>query len=183
MTDWGRFSNPMRAANPDGSLGRTWRSPSGLREVKQEGTRDGVLLYAVSTGGSRQMQLIRASELEAEIRRDERNYESRAAGAASAQVVATEAQQHKSWLGFTDDMKPTAAARADEVLSRQVYVQGLPAQRGDHIIRLVREHRIVKIHPRYGRILESPDGSFLTEKDLTKIGLDFAGYLAKGGQA
>ena len=168
--DWQRYSNPVtfRPAQTE----RTWRAWEGMREVKSEGLLGGVLHYGISTEGMRGLQLIPVSDLEAEITRDERNYQSRLA--AQEQVSSREQQEKEAarWKGFTDDMTPRGKARADKVLSKQVSVQKKFARRGDHITRLVEEGWTVQ-----GRTLVSPTGSFFVEKDLTKIGIDFAAYL------
>jgi hypothetical protein len=99
---------------------------------------------------------------------------SRARGAESDAKAAQDL--HDSWFGFTDTLSPTAKRRASDVLGKQVSVRGEFALRGDHIARLVKSGWVVQ-QGRRGRELVSPDGNFLSESDLTKLGLDFAIYL------
>lgn len=173
MTNW-LSTNPFQP----NTVGRTWMSPQGRRKVEQEGEREGVLYYAISTEGFPAMELLPARELEDEIRRDEANVASRARARATQQAeVAAEAERAR-WRGFTDSMTPRGRARADKVLSRQVSVRGEFAPRGAHVEHLVDEGYRVRQDPRQGRILESPTGSFFTERDLTKIGLDYAEFLS-----
>lgn len=170
---WRRFSNPMQ------KVGRIWASPQGRRKVEQEGERGGVLYYAVSTEGVAGLQLLPASDLEEEIHRDEANVASRERGRAAAETEVAAETERIRWRGFTDSMTPRARARADKALSRQVSVRGEFAPRGEHVETMVKSGYRVRTDPKLGSILESPTGSFFTQKDLTKTGLDYAEFLAR----
>ncbi len=102
---------------------------------------------------------------------------SRARARSDEAARAVEQAYHDSWLGFTDALSPSAKRRAVDVLGKQVSVRGEFAARGDHVVRLVNAGWVVK-EGRGGRELIGPDGGFFREGDLTKLGLDFAAYLA-----
>ena len=112
--------------------------------------------------------------------------ESRARARSAEAARVAEEDYRNSWLGFTDTLSPTAKRRAIDVLGKQVGVNGEFAARGDHVVRLVNAGWVVRERLKEGRgvrELIAPDGRFFRESDLTKIGLDFAAYLAAQSKA
>lgn len=137
-------------------------------------------MFLVTTGGSGLPQIIRTSEIEVEIRRDTKNYESRQKALYEQQSNATQKTEHESWYGFTDRLNPTARARAIAALEGSVRRNGVAVKRGDLIVMLVKEGWIVRKDPSKGRLIEdSKTGSYLLEKDVTKTALDLAEFLGR----
>ena len=167
--------------NPDVRVivGFRWSSPQGVREITdlQTDPRSGEQVFFVTTGGGPSAQIIPTREIESEIRRDEANYLSRTRAKGEQEAQQASQATHDSWMGFTDSMEPKARAKAIEALNKQVSVSGNFAQRGQHIVELVKAGATVRDDKKYKRILETPDGGFWAEKDLTKTALDFAVYL------
>ena len=154
--------------------GFTWNSSEGVREVVRItiDPRSGETVYAVTTAGGL-AHLLRDKEIALEIRRDSANYESRQRLRKSETQRMNTDQEAARWGGFTDGMTPTAKARTDAALARQVSVRGMFESRGKHIQTLVSEgFRVI------GHRLEDPSGSFFDEKSLTKTGLDYAKFLS-----
>jgi hypothetical protein len=160
-------------------VGFQWNSPKGTREIvtQQVHPRTGKSIYGVSTAGLRFLELIEVSEIDAEIRRDEKNYEGHLRTQQRLEEEEKAKAEQESWLGFTDQIRlPTAKRRAIDALNKQIGVKGKFASRGQHMINLVKAgYTLGRVTGQ--RALMSPEGSFFFEKDLSKTGLDFAQYL------
>ena len=163
----------------DVRIGRSWMSPRGERRIVQAGTHPvtGENILGVSTAGSTIAEMIRESEIDSEIARDTKNYESRRAAQATASAEKQSKASHDSWQGFTDSMRPERRGRVVGALSKHVGVGGSFDERGRHVERLVASGYTVRDHPKFKRVLSSPDGTFYTEKDLTSTALDYAIFL------
>jgi hypothetical protein len=158
------------------AVGFTWPSPHGERRIESIGPHPitGRSTYAVSTAGAPQLQLLPEDEIASEIRRDTANAASRTKIKVEAEEAKAADTEHARWGGFTDNMTPVQRARVDAILSKQVSVRGKLSPRGHHLENLVREGFRVN-----GGRLEGPDGSFFPESALTKIGFDYAQFLAQ----
>lgn len=164
----------------DTIVGFQWPSKEGIREIVARKEFQGNEVFLVTTGRGGSSQIIRISEIENEIRRDTKNYESRQRALHEQQTNATQKTEHKSWYGFTDRLNPTARARAIAVLEGSVRRNGMPVKRGDLIVMLVKEGWKVRKRPSLGRLIEdSKTGSYLLERDVTKTALDLAEYLSE----
>ena len=168
-------------------VGFTWPSPNGTREIVEETAhpQTGLPVFLVSTGGSHSRAIIPKAELAREVKIDTSHYESRqralkqqqeqdSAQADRDQVKA----KHDSWFGFTDKMAPLNKRRAVDALNKIVSWNRKVDERGALIAERVRAGWHVANDPRQGEVLQSPDGAYLPGKDVTKIGLQFANYLA-----
>jgi len=161
-------------------VGFQWPSKEGVREIVARREVHGNEAFLVITGGGGLPQIIRILEIENEIRRDTKNYESRQRALHEQQTAATQKTEHESWYGFTDRLNPTARARAIDVLEGSVRRNGVAVKRGDLIVMLVKEGWIVRRSSSLGRLIEdSKTGSYLLEKDVTKTALDLAEFLGR----
>ena len=161
-------------------VGFRWESPEGTREIVEIGNhphRPDETVYVVRVTGHRSAMILNARDLALDIRRDTANVASRAARSAPPSSRGAPSSG-RGWTGFTRSMTPAQRARADAALSTQMRVNGEFDSRGAHIRKLVERGYRVTVHPKRGRILEQPSGSYLTERDLTKTALDFAQFLS-----
>ncbi len=76
--------------------------------------------------------------------------------------------------GYEGDLPPMKLGRVRATLTTMVLYSGRPISRRDLIRLKVSDGWIVTSHG-----LEAPDGVYLSEKALTKTGLDYAGYLVQ----
>jgi hypothetical protein len=161
-------------------VGFQWPSKEGVREIVARREVQGNEVFLVTTGGGRLSQIIRISEIEYEIRRDTKNYESRQKALREQQINTTQKTEHESWYGFTDRLNPAARARAIAVLEGSVRRNGVAVKRGDLIVLLVKEGWKVRRGSSLGRLIEdSKTGSYLLERDVTKTALDLAEFLSR----
>lgn len=171
----------LRRNSAEGYIGRKWNSQFGVREiVKEAGDRANDHVYGVMTAGSGLMELIKAKDIAAQIVFDEKNYASR------AHARQTQEQEHQaqivqeSWYGFTDSLSPLARKRAIDALNKQVSIRRQFGRRGELLATLVAEGWTVIVRPGGSRrLVDAEQRSYFEEKDLTKLGLDFAEYLVK----
>lgn len=155
---------------------REWQSPEGLRRAEVVG--DGRI--AIRTDGQPFAQILPASQLDAEIRRDEANYKSRRAARERAEEeTRVEAAEH-DLHGFTDGLPQVKAAKIAATLYKQQGFSGKVMRRHKFIEQAVADGAVVEGH-RTGRRFVMAGGSFYTERDVTKIGLDYAEYLIRQG--
>ena len=158
----------------------TWQSVEGQRTVVQAFERNGVPYYGIATEGSRSMVLLPASELELERTFDEKNYAqrqaSKARSAAQAELEKSLKERHQDTRGFTDGMSDMQRGKVLDNLLRPISSDGVLFTRKGLV-----EQRVAagwRVQPsKTGRRFVGPDGSFLTERDLTKTALDYAAYL------
>lgn len=162
-------------------IGFSWLSNDGLKQIKTEGLhpRTEEPIFGITTDGNNQIELIPKNQIEREIKRDTQNYENRKRQQSSIENDKKSQQSLESWYGFTDNMTPIVKKRAIETLNKQMSVRSNFDSRGNHIVSLIKSGFRVENNAKYGRILTNDDGSFFLEKDLTKIGFDFAEYLQK----
>ncbi len=158
----------------------SWDSPQGLRQVvRKEAGR-----FYVQTGRRRALDMFTADQLREEQRRDRINLASRKRDQAEAKAALQaeaeeEARLQTALAGFTDGLTPMHRAKAVSALTAMRRFNGVTRQIIDQVRDLVDAGSIVKPHPRDGRRLVGPDGSFLVEKDLSKTALDYAEHLIR----
>jgi len=90
---------------------------------------------------------------------------------------AREKQERLNLYGFEKRFSGVQLGRVLDTLGRQQGLSGTFLTRREHIENLVRRGYVVKKHPKYGRVIEAPDGSFYLQEDVTKTALDYADYL------
>jgi hypothetical protein len=162
------------------NVGFLWNSPQGIRRIED------ILLHPhtgddtafVSTDGRHSKELIPLCGLQSIVQTESANYESRMKAREREAELAQAKAQRESWNGFTDSMSPLIKARAIRTLDTQRRVNGKFLTLGEAIEQLVSDGFIVKVDPKYKRrLISSETGNFFYEKDLSKIGLDYAEYL------
>ena len=80
--------------------------------------------------------------------------------------------------GFADDLTPMRRGKIIEALAVQMTLnRGSVKSRRDHIRDLLAKGYKVVHDPRRGRILQTDQGDFWFEKELTKTALDYAAFL------
>lgn len=131
------------------------------------------------TAGSGEMELIKARDIAAQIVFDEKNYASRTQAKQKQEQEHQAQTAQESWFGFTDCFAPLPRKRAIDALNKQVSVRGQFGRRGDMLAALVAEGFSVVDRPGGSRrLVDAEQRSYFEEKDLTKIGLDFAEFLS-----
>jgi hypothetical protein len=158
----------------DPNVGRKWESPEGIKElvgVHPSGA------YLVKVGDQPFPQLIKPDALASEIAFDEKAAASRRRGRQEFEEQRAQEEQQRITedftYGFAEQFPPTKRRRVIDTLNKQIRSSGEYVSRKELIVRKVGDGWRVE-----SRQLVSPNGnSFFFEKDLTKIGLDFARYL------
>lgn len=153
-----------------------WQSPQGERRITGTTSVGGQERYLVVTAGNSLPDLINPAEIEAEIRRDEANAASRA---KAKQAIAQSAAQDAvgaSLDGFENTLTSMMRARAVVALTQK----GI--QSNGTFYRCIRD--LVRAHVAQGWKVQgerfvSPHGTFLTQQQITKLGLQYADYLSK----
>jgi hypothetical protein len=125
--------------------------------------------------------LLQPAELESEIDFDTRSLGShqrmKEKSASVAAKASAEKAAYEETYGFADQLSPRSRARAIAALNK---VQGFNRKympRKEAILGFVKQGAKIDHEGRFGRVLRLPSGSFWTEKDLTKTGMDFAAYM------
>jgi hypothetical protein len=123
--------------------------------------------------------IIPTDELEAEIAGDTKRLASNREAAQRQEQERKDKAEALHLQGFEDTLPSgKARARAVDVLNQVVSVRREFDKRKHHIERLVKEGFRVQDHPRFKRVLSHPGGTFFTQKDLTKLALDYAEFLS-----
>jgi hypothetical protein len=129
-------------------------------------------------------QIIKVADLDKEIAWDAKALASylrmHAKSNAAADAAAAEQASWDDIKGFETKIRTARGrARALTVLNKGRMVKREFAPLKKHIERLVAAGAEVTEHPgsKFPRRLTLPSGSFFAQKDLTKIGLDYAEYL------
>lgn len=123
-------------------------------------------------------KIVNITQLEQDIDFDRRSLESKARQVEKQRVDdEAKAAPLKRLTPFLETLTPMEAGRADKVLQSPAKVRGDVDDRFKHIERFVDDGWSIEDHKVLGRMLVSPTGTFLVEKDLTKIGLDYAKFL------
>jgi hypothetical protein len=166
----------------------TWNSRFGLRKVVGEIDFKGGRAFLVRTGDRRSEDIIPHDDLEALIVLEKRNYDSYQKDMARLDAEEAEEVSKKTKRanlnGFEKRYSKVQLQRILSTLDRKTRAQGKVATRREHIERLVREGYRVQDHPRFKRIFVGPEGmedGFWDQKAFTKIGFDYAVYLAESG--
>ena len=148
----------------------------------------GEMVYVVQSPGQGNFaNLITEDKIEAEMARDEQlilQAQRNKLQAMEAKRLADERQaaqkEHDSWFGFTDNLPPMKKGKVLAVLNKKMTLnRGEIEERGMVVAFLVRQGRQVKTRSDGIRYLVSDDGLYLSEKDITKIGMDFAEFLLR----
>jgi len=130
-----------------------------------------------------------AHEIEGEIRRVERNMQSKAKFDREMRErerrEAAEEKARRDLDGFEKTFKSKISfERAVAALDKQVGLSGKYATRRDHMRRLAREGwRVTPGHPKEGRRAMGKDGSYYPEKGrdgISKIAMDYLAFLTNG---
>jgi hypothetical protein len=171
---------------PESYVGREWDSADGRRKVVRVMDMKGRPMLAVSTGDSRTTHLFAPGDIEKEIAWDgkylashKRTVAKQAAREAGDRAVSDkQARERKHLDRFLAKLSPMARGKVGKAMTKEVSVQRKFAPRYKHIERLVREgYRIGTFRGK--RTMESPQGTFLTQRDLTKAALDYAEFLGR----
>ncbi|KKW46001.1 MAG: hypothetical protein UY96_C0010G0016 [Parcubacteria group bacterium GW2011_GWB1_56_8] len=152
---------------------RDWMSPVGRRWVERV---DGGRVF-IATEGERFSMIIRESELESEIRRDEANVAYRLAVRQKAneeaeRISAIQLNLHH----FVSSMSQLKASRVESALVKTQGFSGRFMPRYLFIEEAVAAGATVEDWPS-GRRFVLPGGSYYTERDITAIAFDYAEFL------
>ena len=159
-------------------VGYTWDSVQGTKKIVGKRDLHGKPVYLVKVGSRTGADFIPVDEIEQEVHLDTSRAKSRAKATATATATAVMDKAQKSWDGFTDSMPAHRRARAHAALSKQVRHKGEFLTRGALVKLAISQGYKIAKEGSFGDVLRSPSGSFLSSKELTKTGLDFARFLA-----
>jgi hypothetical protein len=138
--------------------------------------------YLVATAGRTTLELIDPKDLMDEQNLDMRQLESRRKMGRAVQAekdrAAAEKRVAEDTQGFTDKMTPARKAKVNATLNKQRHISGYVTTLKTYMQAAVADGAKVTTHRSFGRILTTATGSFFTQKDLTKTGLDFAEHLS-----
>jgi hypothetical protein len=171
------------------SIGYSWPGESGDRTITDVGQHPhtGQPAYAVSTPGQHFPSIVTEDQIDAEIALDVKLSEQAIRNRLrdeERERVARESSirqlEHDSWFGFTDNLQPLQQSRVRAILNKHMTLNhGSIEERGTVIAFLVSQGSRVQKQPGGSRRLVSDDGHYLSEKDVTKIGMDFAEFLLR----
>ncbi len=157
-------------------VGYSWDSPEGKRVVVEHGPGDRLL---IKTEGHKFAVLLTPEQILQDERRD------------TANLAFQKRQQEKALLehqaalladdvdGFDAGMAPMARRRVIDALNKLICHGGKAIRRKDLIKGWLAQGAEVR-QTKFGRVLQLPNGNFLTQADLTKTAIDYANYLASG---
>jgi hypothetical protein len=168
------------------SIGTSWNSPKGIRTfVGVVPLLGGETMLGIRTGDSRIFQLFHTeAEIDQEIRRDTVSVEVDARIKAEKEVAAaTYANQRANLDRFITQFPRLAGAKANAALTKKVMWSGVYIPRHEHVEQRVAQGWHVETTPKGERRFYGPDGRFLTEKDTSKVALDYAEFLRAGTRA
>jgi hypothetical protein len=168
------------------AIGTSWNSPQGVRTfVGVVPLRGGETRLGIQTGDRRIFQLFRTeAEIEQEIRRDTKNVEVDARVRTEKEAAAAAyVNQRASLDRFLAQFPQLAGAKANAALTKKVMWAGVYLPRHGNVEQRVAEGWHVETTPKGERRFYSPDGRFLTEKDTSKVALDYAEFLRASPRA
>lgn len=159
----------------DELIGRAWDSKQGSRKVVGVREVGGKPRLLVQTGDSNQLQLLPPDELEREIKLDTSHLTRDTAPTRSDEPTFDD-------RGFLKTLSPMQAARAKAALLKSRTFRGELLSVAAIITQLVGSGSRVQSSAK-GRRLVAQDGSYLDDKALTKVGLDFAEHLTRRNES
>lgn len=167
-----------------GPVGREWDSVQGRRKVIAVQSMGGREVALVQTGDRRiGHEIIALDSLEKEIDFETRQYQSKQKGQAQAkahQAAQVQAQHAASSLdGFEDTLTPKMRGVAVRALTTKGITSSGKFYKSvrDLIRARVSEGWKVK-GSGASRRFTGPEGQYLIQKDILKIGMDYAAYLS-----
>lgn len=180
----------------DKFIGTTWHDGRGnerkVLDKLETNTAQGTLVrYLIGTGYNgepadkdRNPEICKAIELEALIAREKRMWEAnnktRQQEEATREKEAREENVRNNIDGFDKLFSSMNAKKVLNTLTKNVMRNGKPIMLRDLIRQLVKEHWQIGSLSKQGRIMHKGD-LFLTEKQLTKTGIDYAEFLINKG--
>lgn len=163
-------------------VGRSWQSTSGRKTVTGEAVVGGEPRLTIQTEGSPFSALLPPDQLEREIELDESRARSRekarADERASEEREDRENRINESVDEFVQEMTPARQQRTRNALRKSITRDGELHTRESLVRKLSGEGWRTGMRGEK-RVLMSPQGSWLTQGDLTKTGLDYADFLAE----
>lgn len=160
-------------------VGLSWESVQGTRKVVQIDESRG--LASIQTGDGRFLELLPLAEVPKEIEFDTKQLASRQKTQRSreereAKEAADKAKRENTY-GFAEQFGAMRKQKIlDALLKQRSYDrQYMPVK--ELAERLYREGYEVKPHAKFKLIARSPDGTFWTQRDLTKTAMDYLRYL------
>ena len=170
-------------------IGHTWPGERGDRTIVNiiPHPHTGQPAYVVQSPGQPFPNLISEDRIDDEIALDAKLREQairRQQASIESEKILREREalqlEHDSWFGFTDHLPPLKKGKVLSILGKHMTLNdGEIEERGNVVALLVTQGRKVTTRPDGIRYLISDDGRYLSEKDLTKVGMDFAEYLLR----
>ena len=163
----------------DPRIGETWESDKGIMTIEYE--YDGNYWY--SNNGGKSCDGTSKDTIDLIIQRDIKNKESRKRAnelhRIEEQRIAKEKADRYEDFGFTEGMPAIKRERIIEALNvrKNWSLTQMNMTRKDFIAKSVKDGWSVLYDKNGNRRFEGLAGSYYTEKDLTKIGMDFAEYM------
>lgn len=173
----------------DPNIGREWNSEYGRQRIVERQQHPTGDLYHVQTVEDGTKRNYRVDDIENVIAQNEHKltpeYAAEVAERAEVKRLQDERRQKEQERAAADDadiaaftkgMTPMAAGKYRAALLVTASADGRPITRKALIEEKVAEGRVIGEYDG-ARTLETQDGAFLSEKKLTKAGMDYAAYL------
>ncbi len=182
MESYTKRSNPCGGKHSNPGTGRSWDSREGRKTITGKHPSGA---WMVTVEGQRFPLLVQPQDLEGEIAWDTKAAASwkkaRGATAAAAAVKSAAKAAYDDVQGFTEGMAPHQRARALAALNKSVMSGKRFLTRKALIAEKVQQGAKIGHTKTFGDVLETPNGSFLAQKDITKTGMNYAKHLIEGG--
>jgi hypothetical protein len=171
-------------------IGHSWPGERGDRTIINilAHPSSGQRAYVVQSDDQPFPNLITEDRIDDEIIRDAKFRDQAIRRLQASEASRLESQEHEArqrehdrWYGFTDKMTPLRRGKASTILSKTMTLNdGAVEERGHVVYSLVSQGRHVDRGLDGVRYLISNDGRYLSEKTITKVGMDFAEFLLSG---
>lgn len=157
-------------------VGKVWTNGRGeRREVKSVMSVGGNPRLAIQTDDRNQFELVHPDEFEKLYERETKRVEK----PEPVKRPQEEVDRDSARSEFLSEMTPLKSAKAREALSVTLINGGMPYQRQELVEKLVGEGAEPTPHAKDGRRLSRPDGSYLSEKQISKTAMDYAAFLVR----
>lgn len=160
-------------------VGQSWDSVEGKKTiVKIDGDR-----VFVEIKGRRSQLIIQLGELASEIDFDERQFASRQKSKKKVEEEEDKKraakEKHEDTNGFAEQFSPMRRTKIINTLNKSIRYKGAYLKVRELVEKLATDGYDVTEHARFKRVAQLGDeyGPFLTQRDLTKTGLDYLKYL------
>lgn len=167
-------------AAPEVKVGLSWESVQGTRKVVQIDESRG--LAFIQTGDRRGAEIFPVNDVIKEMEFEQKQLASKQKMQKTVEEreakEAAEKAKRENTYGFAENFPPMRRQKILDALLRQVKRHGDFVPLKQVVEELYSKNYEIVPHAKFKQIAQSPDGgSFMTQRDLTKTGLDYLQYL------